>query len=54
MSYIVASLPPVKCFVRKEFLCNLSEYGHRLGALMFPHLGLKDHIVAEVTDLIRR
>jgi len=40
--------------VRKELLRNLSEYGHRLGTLMCPHLGLKDHIVAEVTDLIRR
>ena len=42
------------CLVRKELLRYLTEYGHRLGALMCPHLGLKDHIVAEVTDLIRR
>ena len=27
MSYIVASLPPVKCFVRKEFLYNFQK-GH--------------------------
>ena len=26
--------------VRKELLRNLSEYGHRLGTLMCPHLGL--------------
>ncbi len=42
------------CLVRKELLRYLTEYGHRLGTLMCPHLGLKDHIVAEVTDLIRR
>ena len=42
------------CLVRKELLRNLTEYGHRLGTLMCPHLGLKDHIVAEVTDLVRR
>jgi len=27
MSYIVASLPPIKCFVKKEFLYNF-EKGH--------------------------
>jgi len=42
------------CLVRKELLRYLTEYGHSLGTLMCPHLGLKDHIVAEVTDLIRR
>jgi len=41
-------------FVCKELLRDLSEYGHRLGALMFPHLGLRDHVVAEVTDLVCR
>jgi len=41
-------------FVRKELLRNLSQYGHRLGALMVPHLGLRDHLVAEVADLIHR
>ena len=25
MSYIVASLPPIKCFVRKEFLYNFEK-----------------------------
>ena len=27
MSYIVASLPPLKCFVRREFLYNFTK-GH--------------------------
>lgn len=40
--------------MRKELLRNLSQYGHRLGTLMCPHLGLRDHVVAEVADLIRR
>ena len=40
--------------VRKEGLRHLSQFSHCLGTLMCPHLGLKDHIVAEVTDLIRR
>jgi hypothetical protein len=40
--------------VRKELIRNLSQYGYCLGTLMCPHLGLKDHIVAEVTDIIRR
>lgn len=42
------------CLVRKELIRNLSQYGYCLGTLMCPHLGLKDHIVAEVTDIIRR
>ena len=40
--------------MRKELLRNLSQYGHRLGTLMCPHLGLRDHVVAEVADLVRR
>ena len=40
--------------VRKEGLRHLSQFSHCLGTLMCPHLGLKDHIVAEVTDLVRR
>lgn len=40
--------------VPKESLCHLSQFSHCLGTLMCPHLGLKDHIVAEVTDLVRR
>jgi hypothetical protein len=27
MSYLIASLPPLKCFVRREFLYNF-EKGH--------------------------
>ena len=42
------------CLVRKEGHCHLSQFSHCLGTLMCPHLGLKDHIVAEVTDLVRR
>ena len=42
------------CLMRKEGHCHLSQFSHCLGTLMCPHLGLKDHIVAEVTDLIRR
>ena len=40
--------------VRKEGLCHHSQFSHCLGTLMCPHLGLKDQIVAEVTDLVRR
>ena len=40
--------------VRKEGLRHLSQFSHCLGTLMCPHLGLNDHIVAEVTDLVRR
>ena len=25
MSYIIASLPPIKCFVRREFLYNFDK-----------------------------
>lgn len=43
--------------VSKEGLCHHSPHMAArdwVGTLMCPHLGLKDHIVAEVTDLIRR